>query len=54
MSAHVGHELGIEACAFVFFRGFDNDHESHFVCPFGLSWSDVQVQSLMLLYQYVE
>src|SRR5580700_8491862 len=38
---HVGHELGIGGCAFVFgvFRGFDDDHESHFVCPFGLSWS---------------
>jgi hypothetical protein len=39
---HVGHELRIGECAFFFgvFRGFDD--ESHFVCPFGLSWSDVQ------------
>src|SRR5215467_715456 len=44
---HVGHELGIGGCAFGVFRGFDDDHESHFVCPFGLSWSDVPVQSLL-------
>jgi hypothetical protein len=43
----VGHELG--RCAFVFgvFRGFDDDHESHFVCPFGLSRAVVQVHSLI-------
>jgi hypothetical protein len=46
----VGHELGIGECAFVFsvFRDFDDDHESHFVCPFGLSWADAQVQSLIV------
>src|SRR5215469_13911371 len=40
---------GSGGCAFVFgvFRGFDDDHESHFVCPFGLSRSDVLVQSLI-------
>src|SRR5215831_16440605 len=44
---HVGHELGIGGGAFVFFLGFGDDHESHFVYPFGLSRSDVQVQSLI-------
>src|SRR5215467_7232734 len=44
---HFGHELGIGGCAFGVFRGFDDDHKSHFVCPFGLSWSNVPVQSLL-------
>src|SRR5277367_5737948 len=46
---YVGHELGIGECDFVLgvFRAFDDDHESHCVCPFRLSWSDVQVQSLI-------
>ena len=38
-SVHVGHELGIGHCTFVFGGGFGDDHESHFVCPFGLSRS---------------
>src|SRR6267142_1837484 len=50
---HVGHELGIGECAFVF-RGFDDDHESHFVCPFGLSRAVVQVHSLIAAQLIVE
>src|SRR5579863_9176790 len=47
---YVGHELGIGECDLVpgVFRAFDDDHESHGVCPFGLSWSDAQVQSLLV------
>src|SRR5271156_4412431 len=43
----VGHELRIGGLVFGFFRAFDDDHESHFVCPFGLSRAVVQVHSLI-------
>jgi hypothetical protein len=46
--------LGIGHCALVFGVGFDDDHESHFVCPFGLSWSEVQVQTLIAALPIVE
>src|ERR1700723_368914 len=44
-----GHELGIGECAFVVgvFRGFDDDHESHFVCPLRLSRAVIPVHSLI-------
>ena len=51
---HVGHELGSDGLAFSFSGAFDDDHESHCVCPFGLSWSDVQVQSLIAALPIVE
>ena len=54
---HVGHELGIGGCAFVFgsiFRAFDDHHESHSFVLSGGAVRTFELRAYLRLYPYVE